>query len=83
MGSPAVFYASFLLRLWHTVSEAGPDQPRTHAEIEHIQTGERLSFGSLPELITFLQVQAAGSTNSPPDPIGQDPESSQNMRLNQ
>jgi hypothetical protein len=54
-----MWYASFLLRLWSESSlPASAPAPDWHAEIEHIQSGERWTFDSLEELLEFLQQQA-------------------------
>jgi hypothetical protein len=45
-------YVSYLLRLWQTESEG---QLVWRASLESPQTGERLGFGSLDELIAFLR----------------------------
>ena len=53
-------YASFLVRLWR---ESGTDSSKTtarwHGEFEHIQTGRRLTFCSLDELMSQLRHQAS------------------------
>ena len=49
-------YASFLIRLWR---EAGADTTVLLtdwcSEVEHIQTGQRWTFGTLDELFEFLR----------------------------
>jgi hypothetical protein len=49
-------YASFLIRLWR---EAGADTrvllTDWCSEVEHIQTGQRWTFGTLDELFEFLR----------------------------
>ncbi len=47
-------YMSFLVRLWR--DQPGDDQPDGwHGEIEHVQTGSRWRFGTLGDLLAFLQ----------------------------
>lgn len=53
-----MWYASFLLRLWSESSAASVPAPDWHAEVEHIQSGERWTFDSLDELLEFLRQQA-------------------------
>lgn len=57
--APSIQYASFLIRLWR---EEGTDAAGAaidwQSEVEHIQTGERWSFGSLDELLAFLRQEA-------------------------
>ncbi len=60
MASPTI-YASFLIRLWR---EHNLEQPEStvdcYSEVEHIQSGQRWSFGSLDEMLNFLRQQADG-----------------------
>ena len=57
--APSIQYASFLIRLWR---ERNMDVARAtvdwQSEVEHIQTGERWSFGTLDELLAFLRDEA-------------------------
>jgi hypothetical protein len=47
-------YKSFLLRLWREKSDPSVEAD-WEAEIEHIQSGERWEFGTLDEMLEFLQ----------------------------
>ena len=47
-------YKSFLLRLWRKNTDQSP-QANWEAEIEHIQSGARWEFGTLEEMLEFLQ----------------------------
>jgi hypothetical protein len=55
----SIEYASFLIRLWR---EERADRSAVAAdwqsEVEHIQTGERWTFDTLNELLTFLRQEA-------------------------
>jgi len=44
-------YMSFVVRLWYE-----PSDSTWRGEVEHIQTGYRWSFGSLPHLLDFLRL---------------------------
>ena len=52
-------YASFIVRLW---CKDSPNTRETtadlHSEVEHIQTGQRWSFATLDETLSFLRQQA-------------------------
>ena len=55
-------YYSYLLRLWQesgSSSQGAPprDPPQWRASLERPQSGERLGFASLQELITFLETE--------------------------
>jgi hypothetical protein len=58
-------YASFLLRLWRSDAPEGtaPPKPGWQGEVEHLQTRQRWTFGSLEELLRMLhhQLEEAGS----------------------
>lgn len=57
--SPAVEYASYLIRLWREQKPQAVKFPSTwQAEVEHIQSGQCWSFGTFEELILFLRQQA-------------------------
>ncbi len=59
-------YASFLVRLWRPVLSAAPDRPGPwQGEIEHIQSGRRLVFGSPQELLALLLEQAGEAQAAP------------------
>jgi hypothetical protein len=47
-------YKSFLLRLWRETNDQSP-QANWELEIEHIQSGEKWDFGTLDEMVQFLQ----------------------------
>lgn len=48
-------YASFLVRLWRSVEPApAGSSSGWQGEVEHIQSGKRVSFGSINELWEFL-----------------------------
>jgi hypothetical protein len=54
--SPAIQYASFLIRLWREESADPARKPVDwHIEVEHIQTGERWEFETLDQLLDFLR----------------------------
>jgi hypothetical protein len=49
-------YASFLVRLWRSADPApGSSNGDWQGEVEHIQSGKRLAFGSISELWEFLR----------------------------
>jgi hypothetical protein len=54
-------YVAYLLRLWQ---EGGGDPPQWRASLEKPQTGCRLGFASLEELLAFLEYE---TKSSPPD----------------
>jgi hypothetical protein len=57
-------YASFLVRMWRPVLSAAPERAGSwQGEIEHIQSGRRLVFGSPEELLVLL-LEQAGETQS-------------------
>jgi hypothetical protein len=47
-------YGSFLVRLWYARQDGDRQRPG-HAEVEHIQSGSRLSFHTCDTLLAFLQ----------------------------
>jgi len=52
--APTLQYASFLIRLWRQESADLVEHPvEWQSEVEHIQTGDRWSFGSLDELLAW------------------------------
>jgi len=54
--SPAIQYASFLIRLWREESADPAKTPADwHSEVEHIQTGERWEFETVDQLLDFLR----------------------------
>jgi len=56
---PSIQYASYLIRLWREESADPVKAPIDwHSEVEHIQTGERWTFGTLEELLAFLRQEA-------------------------
>lgn len=61
-------YASYLLRLW-CESKTGPPEMTTgwRGELQHIQSGQRWSFGSLDELLGLLrrQIEDSGYLDQP------------------
>jgi hypothetical protein len=50
-------YASFLVRLWRSEREATQSGEAWEGELEHIQTSQRATFTSLPELLQLLNRQ--------------------------
>jgi hypothetical protein len=63
MGSDVLLpeaYASYLIRLWHgpcrLPAQSAPGAP-WQAEIEHIQTGRRWTFGALDDALAFLRLR--------------------------
>lgn len=56
-----MLYLSLLIRLWREPSlEAKASAPHWHAELEHIQSGQRWAFNSLDELLEFMRQQVDG-----------------------
>lgn len=55
MSSEPVQYTSYLVRLWRQKTAAADDLPTYHADVEHIQSGERHQFASLTDLCAFFQ----------------------------
>jgi hypothetical protein len=49
-------YASYLLRLWHSMETAGGSV--WHGEVEHIQSGQRQKFTSLEAMLKYLNTEA-------------------------
>lgn len=47
-------YLAFMLRLWRAGDAPTPEQAAWRASLESPHTGERIGFGSLTELFTFL-----------------------------
>lgn len=57
-------YASYLVRLWRDGGPADGQPSPYHAEVEHIQTGQRHQFHTPAELYAFLhQPTPAGEQN--------------------
>ena len=51
-------YVSFLVRLWHEdTTDAHQVTTGWRGEVEHIQTGQRLTFCTVDELLTHLRQQ--------------------------
>lgn len=51
---------SFLVRLWREeAGDASEPAGTWESQVEHIQTGRRWSFSTLPELLEFLGRQTA------------------------
>lgn len=46
-------YRSFVVRLWYE------QDGEWHGEVEHIQSGNRLSFAALAHLLAFFQLAVA------------------------
>ncbi len=66
--STPVQYASFLIRLWREGSPSDASQ-EWRGEVEHIQSGQRWSFNTLDEMLSFVRQQAEDPTSvrSSPD----------------
>jgi len=65
--APTLQYASFLIRLWRQESADLVEHPvEWQSEVEHIQTGDRWSFGSLDEVLAFLRDQAGDRERARP-----------------
>ncbi len=47
-------YLSFLIRMWRA-TPLQKEKPLWQCEVEHIQSGRRWRFGSLDELLSFLE----------------------------
>ena len=55
-----VTYLSFLVRLWHEPNTESPVQPTCwKGEVEYIQSGQRWSFETLDEVLSFLRKQVS------------------------
>ena len=53
-------YLSFLVRLWHEPNMESPAQIiRWRGEVEHIQSGQRWSYETLDEVLSFLRKQVS------------------------
>ncbi len=64
MHNETMHYASYLIRLWRDDEPAAAHEPRFHAEVEHIQTGQRHHFHTPADLYAFLhQPTPAGEQN--------------------
>jgi hypothetical protein len=66
MNSETMHYASYLVRLWREDGgeTAVVPPPHYHAEVEHIQTGQRHHFHTPTDLYAFLhQPTPAGEQN--------------------
>jgi hypothetical protein len=61
MNHKTAVYASYLVRLWR---DDGPATAVYHAEVEHIQTGQRRQFQTVDDLWAFLNqaIPTADST---------------------
>ncbi len=57
MNSETMHYASYLVRIWRDRESTVAIKPHFHAEVEHIQTGQRRHFHTPADLYTFLQQQ--------------------------
>lgn len=56
-----ITYVSFLVRLWREGSPELSEPPADcQGEVEHIQTGQRWTFGTLDEVLSFLRQQVEG-----------------------
>ncbi len=58
------FYASFLIRLWSTREASSPTEYEWQGELQHIQSGQRWTFTTFDELLTFLYLHAETSVAS-------------------
>ena len=63
-------YRAYLLRLWQVTSGG---QLEWRASLEDPHTGQRLGFGSLEQLVEYLQ-QTIGSTDQPGEDVGSNAE---------
>ena len=43
---------TFIIRLWR---EMGPDGPRWRGQVQHVQTGERISFADERTMLAFIR----------------------------
>ncbi|HBY96466.1 MAG: hypothetical protein M5U01_35060 [Ardenticatenaceae bacterium] len=55
MVEPKPEYVSFLIRLWRP-SDA---EQKSQVQVEHIPSGERSYFASLPDLFAYIRVAAS------------------------
>jgi hypothetical protein len=64
-------YLSYLLRLWReeNLKAPGADEAIWRASLESARTGEKKTFASLDDLVSFLREQTG---KSPSRPIQQD-----------
>ncbi len=56
-------YASFLIRLASTRDTAAPAVGEWQGEVQHIQSGQRWTFATLEELLTFLRLHTEASVD--------------------
>ncbi|MBE7529393.1 MAG: hypothetical protein HS099_06640 [Ardenticatenaceae bacterium] len=68
MNSETMQYASYLVRLWRHDGATGSQPTPYHAEVEHIQTGQRRHFHTPADLYAFLhQPTPTGEQNETTD----------------
>jgi len=60
-------YLAYLLRIWRE----GKDPTTWRASLQNPHTGEQLGFGSVDEMLGFLQRQLGLRPGAPADPAGQ------------
>ncbi len=66
-------YASFLIRIWREgATGEGSSTAGWHAEVEHIQSNQCWTFGTVEELLASLRRQAEDIPGDE-DPAGDDP----------
>jgi hypothetical protein len=65
MSNTPVRYHSYLICLWQERASDETDAYGWHAEVEHIQTGDRQRFGSLAELWQYLRRQMPSGDGDP------------------
>lgn len=60
--SPAIEYASFLIRLWREQDPAGSQSGNGwHIEVEHVQSGQHWIFDTVDGLTDFFAEQTGPS----------------------
>jgi hypothetical protein len=57
--------SSYLIRLWRETGTVPEPAPEWRSEVEHLQSGQRWSFQTVPALLAFMTAQ----TQCPPDNI--------------
>ncbi len=66
--TPQTQYVSYLMRLWRPGTMSA-----WHIQLEHVGTGEKLSFADLDALNTFLQTRMRGGESVVTIPYTTDP----------
>jgi len=55
-------HTTFVIRIWWaqpaTASASAPEQRRWYGRVEHLESGQRMTFRDLSALLAFLQEQS-------------------------